>query len=302
MWEYRGLDSLPRGQADDNFIHGCAVFEGGGWRGVYTQGVIDELMIQGINLDCSAGVSAGALMSVNYLTGQIGRGPYITLKYRHDSRFVGWQAFRDNQGITGFKFMHEDVDIIWPPNNDRYYRTDLRHVCVATDMHSGEARYFEKGVDENWWSGVRAGATVPFLSKPVVLDGVPYLDGGVADPIPVMWALSQGYEKVLVVKTRVRGWRQKKDYSAALCNRLYHNYPRFNEELKHSSIRVNKTMDRIDRLEAEGRIFVICPSRQITIPVFSGNMERLGQLYELGREDTREAAANLRRYLGLGEE
>ena len=75
MKEYSRLNELPRGKADDHFIHGCTVFEGGGWRGVYTQGVIDELMIQGINLDCSIGVSAGALMSVNYLTGQIGRGP-----------------------------------------------------------------------------------------------------------------------------------------------------------------------------------------------------------------------------------
>lgn len=145
MKEYSRLNELPRGKADDHFIHGCTVFEGGGWRGVYTQGVIDELMIQGINLDCSIGVSAGALMSVNYLTGQIGRGPYITLKYRHDSRFVGWRAIIENHGISGFRFMHEGVEKIWPADNARYYRQDLRHIAVATDMETGLPRYFEKG-------------------------------------------------------------------------------------------------------------------------------------------------------------
>ncbi len=111
MKEYSRLNELPKGKAENHFIHGCAVFEGGGWRGVYTQGVIDELMIQGINLDCSIGVSAGALMSVNYLTGQIGRGPYITLKYRHDSRqwrkpnsrFTPYFLFGRKRGSCSFR-------------------------------------------------------------------------------------------------------------------------------------------------------------------------------------------------------
>lgn len=297
MKEYSRLNELPRGKADDHFIHGCTVFEGGGWRGVYTQGVIDELMIQGINLDCSIGVSAGALMSVNYLTGQIGRGPYITLKYRHDSRFVGWRAMIENHGISGFRFMHEGVEKIWPADNVRYYRQDLRHIAVATDMETGLPRYFEKGKDSWFWTGVRAGATIPFLSEPVKIEGVPYMDGGISDPLPLEWALTHDYEKILIVKTRPEGWRQQKDYPARLCDSFYQKYPKFDEKLKTMKQRTNRILNHIDELEQNGRIFVISPSEKIEISMFSGDMEKLGAFYELGRADTRSAADSLREYL-----
>ncbi len=297
MRQYKHLDTLPTGQASDSVIEGCAVFEGGGWRGVYTQGVIDQLMINDINLSCSIGVSAGALMAVNYLTGQIGRGPYITLKYRHDSRMVGWKAFRDNQGITGFKFMHEDVDRIWPTDTERFHDPGKRLVCVATSLSDGSSRYFEKDVDLDFWRGMRAGATVPFLSKPVEMTEGLFLDGGVNDPVPILWALNQNYRNIVVVKTRAAAWRQKENYPMAACDAWYHAYPQFKERLSHMKETTNRIMDLIDDLEKSGRIFVICPDRDLDVPIFCGDMEKLGDLYNLGRRDTSQCTHRLLAYL-----
>ena len=61
MKVYGGLDQLPKGRAAGGLLHGCMVLEGGAWRGLYTQGALDALMENGINMDCTIGVSAGAM-------------------------------------------------------------------------------------------------------------------------------------------------------------------------------------------------------------------------------------------------
>lgn len=123
------------------------------------------------------------------------------------------------------------------------------------------------------------------------------MDGGISDPIPLEWALTQGYEKILIVKTRPEGWRQERDYPARLCDSFYKKYPEFDEKLKTMKHRTNRILNHIDELEENGRIFVISPSENIRIPMFSGDMEKLGALYELGRADTRASAPSLREYL-----
>ncbi len=296
MKEYEHLDLLPKGQAADHITPGCLVCEGGGWRGVYTQGVLDQLMQADLSLQCTIGTSAGALMAVNYLSGQIGRGPYITLKYRHDPSFVGLKALHESHSIAGFRFMHETVETIWPTDYERFYNPARRLVCVATDCESGAPRYFEKGT-ETFWKGMQAGASVPFVSEMVRIDGRLYLDGGVADPIPLLWAMTQGYEKIVVVLTRMRDGWQEKDYSSALVNTFYRKYPNFAWKLTHRGDLYNRMRRFIDQQEEAGRIFVIAPSKDIPVPLFSGDMEKLGELYWLGWHDTEQVLPQLRAYL-----
>lgn len=302
MKEYSHLDRLPKGHSSGKITDGCLICEGGGWRGVYTQGVLDALMEADISLQCTIGVSAGALMSVNYLTGQIGRGPYITLKYRHDPHFVGIDAIRENHGIAGFKFMHETVEDIWPGDYERFYDPSRRFVCVATSCLDGLPRYFEKGIPADdpdyFWKGMQAGASVPYASRMVRIREIPYLDGGVSDPIPLDWAISQGYEKIVVIRTQMKGFRKARSSPRALCRIFYGKYPRFCDQLSHTKESYNAAADKIEDMEKQGRLRQICPSRNIQVPLFSGDMEKLGELYWMGYDDCRNDLPALKEYLG----
>ena len=99
-FKYKNVDSLPLGHTSDKVTPGCIVLEGGAFRGVYTSGVLDRLMQADINMDCTIGVSAGAMNGFNYVSGQIGRSGRINLTYRHDPRYIGYRALRDNHGIA----------------------------------------------------------------------------------------------------------------------------------------------------------------------------------------------------------
>ena len=261
---YSGLARLPRGQASENLIHACLVLEGGAFRGLYTQGFLDAMMQHDLNLDCVIGVSAGALSGVSYVSGQIGRSGRINLGYRHDSRYVGLRAFLHSRSLLDIGFLTEDRGILEPMDRERFSRPEQRFVAVATNCLNGETAYFEKGHCPDIMQCVRASATMPYISPPVMIEGVPYLDGGCSCSIPWQWALDQGYEKILVIKTRDLAFRKEAKTSGA-ARRIYRKWPSFARTLSVSSARYNEECAEIERLHAEGRIFRIAPSKPVTV-------------------------------------
>ena len=96
------IDKIPGGRASNKISKLCLVLEGGAFRGLYSEGVLDALMLAGINAECTIGVSAGAMNGMNYVSGQIGRAARINLTYRHDSRYIGLKAIKTNKGVVGF--------------------------------------------------------------------------------------------------------------------------------------------------------------------------------------------------------
>ena len=164
-------------------------------------------------------------------------------------------------------------------------------------METGQATYFEKSRCDDILKAVEASASMPYVSKPVEVQGGLYLDGGCSVKIPVQWAIDQGYEKIIVVRTRPRSYR-KNSRSMALVNRLfYKDYPLFQKQLDTSNRRYNEDCDRIDQLTDRGRIFTIYPSEPITISRLETDMDKLGQLYYLGYEDAKGHLAKLKTYL-----
>ena len=107
---YANVDKLPTGQADASITPGALVLEGGGWKGLYTLGVLDAMMQENINFSSVVGVSAGTLSALGYVAGQIGWGARVDLLYRHDRNYVGVGALRRDHGITGFSYLFEDME------------------------------------------------------------------------------------------------------------------------------------------------------------------------------------------------
>ena len=300
--ELPDMTKIPRKQAPDTIISGCIVLEGGGFRGMYTSGVLDCLMEQGINFSCTVGVSAGALNGLNYAAGQIGRSARFNLQYRWDSRYVGVQAYRANHGIIGFDFVLDEYNRFDPLNAEVFYRQDRRFVAVATSCLTGKAEYFEKGKCRELMKAVQASASIPYVSRPVEVEGVPCLDGGCADRVPFQWAVDQGYEKILVVRTRTRDFRAEPNPRAShVAKRFYWRHPEFSQVLAETDEIYNRQCDRMEELEAQGRIFYLTPSEAPDVKVLEKDLGKLLSLYQLGYRDAQAQLPALRAYLGLSE-
>ena len=295
MKKYAKLDSLPSGRATEEITRGCLVLEGGGWKGLYTLGVLDYMMGQGINLSSVVGVSAGALSALCYISGQIGWGARIDLTYRHDRNYCGVGALRRDHGITGFSYLFDDLCREHPIDMERLNDPSRRLAVSATNLLTGKAEYFEKGKCD-LFRAVQASASVPYVTRPVMIDGIPYLDGGCAEKIPFRWSETSGEAKTVVVRTREANYRRTPGTSK-LARRIYRKYPRFVESLENANAYFNRTADLLDKKAAAGEIFLIAPSEPVTVTRFDGDMEKLGELYWLGYHDMEAQIGGLRNYL-----
>lgn len=297
---FSGIDSLPRGYASDNVTKGCLVLEGGAFRAIYEEGIIDLFLQRGINFECVIGVSAGAMNGVNYVAGQIGRSARINLRYRHDPNYVGVKPLFTDGGVIGFDYIFGELPHVEPLDYVRLKDKRWRLLCTATDVRTGKPVYFENGFQKDFFQCVRASASMPYISQPVqVNDGI-FLDGGCSCNIPYQWAIDQGYEKIVVIKTRDRFYRDPEigPRQKTIIDRMYKMYPQFAETLKNMSERYNRELDELDYLDKIGRVFLMTPSEPLNIGRLEPDMEKLGGIYYLGRDDILARWKEFEAYMG----
>lgn len=294
---YSGLSGIPHGKASEVITPGCLVLEGGAFKGVYGEGVQDALMLSGINLQCVIGVSAGAVNGLSYVAGDIGRPARLNLKYRHHFRYVGlYPLLRDGNAI-GFSFMFKDYEREEPLDFSRLSSPGRRFVIVATDSRTGETLYFEKEECPDITKAVRASAAMAYLARPVKVNGHKCMDGACSVKIPFQWAFDEGYGKVVVVHARCRG--ERRDESPSFLTKLFYSRrPGFASALDGVNARANRDEEELERLESEGKIFNIYPSKDLGVSHLEKDTEKLGALYWLGYNDTLEALPALKAYLG----
>lgn len=275
------------------------VFEGGGFRGLYTEGVYDTWLEQGISATHVIGVSAGATFGCNYKSRQVGRALRYNKRFCRDPRYMGLKSL-----ITTGNFFSRDFafgrlpwefDVFDTPT---YAANPMRFTGVATDVETGEAVYHGLNagdtVDVEW---MRASSAIPGLSRPVELEGRKLLDGGMADSIPFRWMLDQGYERCVVVCTQPAGYRKEPNELMPVLRVLLRRYPALVELLANRHERYNAQLDELAELERAGTVFVIRPSESVKVPISIKDPAELDRVYEVGRRDGAATLDALRAYL-----
>ncbi|MDO4614951.1 MAG: patatin family protein [Lachnospiraceae bacterium] len=296
---YSKIDSLPQGTAPDTVTPGCIVLEGGAWRGLYTQGALDALQEAGILFQTTIGVSAGAMSGIGYVSGQIGWTARFNLTHRKNPEYCGTGALKRDHGVTGFSYLYDNIlksgNLL---DRKRFRDPSRRLVVVATNMETGKPEYFEKGKDRIF-RAVRASATVPYVSKPVMIDGIPYLDGGCSVKIPYDWAVEQGFEKIMVIRTRDRSYHKPEKKENAADRFLYHKYPEFVAGMIQGQKDYDELLYRMDEDQKAGKCFVLAPKEPMDLKRFEGDLEKLGDRYWRGYNEMKEQLPALRSYLGM---
>lgn len=265
------------------------VLEGGGLRGVFTCGVLDCFMEKGIRFPFTVGVSAGACNGLSFMSGQKGRAKASNIDLMEKYNYVGFRYLLTQRCIMDFRLLFEDFpERIIPYDYDAYFSNPDRFIMVTTNCLTGEAEYFEeKSSSQRVMDIVRASSSLPFVSPITYVDGTPMLDGGIVDSIPVEYAMTNGYERIVAVLTRNRGYRKKKS-SMRLARLFYRKYPFLQKALAERNYRYNKTMDLIEKLEDEGKIIVIRPVKPIQVGRMEKDTDKLKALYMEGYEEARK--------------
>ena len=274
------------------------LLEGGAMRGMYTCGVLDVLLDEKIKVDCIMGVSAGALFGVNFKSRQRGTGIRFNLKYIKDKRYMGLYPLITTGNIVNQEFCFNDIpNILDDFNYASFKRTKEDFYAVVTNMYTGKAEY--KKIDELKGENVeylRASGSMPFVSKPVEVNGQKYLDGGIADSIPIDKMVKMGYDKIIVVLTRPVGYRKRRA-NTSLAKVVYKDYPKLIDAMAKRYRVYNKSVDEVELLSKTRDVFLIRPSKHIKIKRIEKNEKVLKEMYELGVNDTKEKLTELKEYL-----
>ena len=288
------------------------VLEGGGYRGIFTAGVLDVLMERGLGDEYASvwGTSAGAMNAVNVKSRQIGRTMRIMLAFRDDRRFMSFMSLAKTGDLASGEFIYDEVqNKLDPCDYDEFFDNPLELYAIATDVVFGTAAYLPVRSKEDFLA-VRASASLPVVSRMVEFGGHRYLDGGTGDSVAFEAALGlesaagslpEGYvpaDRALVVLTRDRTYQKAaSSQRLALRSHLYDNYPYYLEALRTRYIRYNEQRKRLWQLEEEGKILVIAPDKPVEVSVNEHDGAPLLDLYLQGRRQTQARLAEIDKFL-----
>ncbi|OUP10922.1 patatin family protein [Collinsella sp. An2] len=282
----------------DNHDKVALILEGGSFRCQFSAGVTDVMLEHGLNFDACYGVSAGALTGLSFKSRQIGRVNRVNLTFCGDSRYMGAEAVATSGSLVGYDFMLNDVqDRLDPFDNDTFTANPLRLFATATDIVFGTPDYLEVKNATLDIDAVRASTSMPLVTPPVEIDGHFYLDGGVADSVPVEHVLEdEGYGRAIVVLTQDRSYQKGPYELMGAARARYAKYPYLLDALESRHERYNEQREHIWEYERAGRIMVIAPPRPVEVGHMERDREKLLALYIQGRQEMVRALDGVRAF------
>lgn len=274
------------------------VLEGGGMRGLYTAGILDFFMEKGMVFENCYGVSAGACHLASYMSNQKGRAMHVSLDYLKDKRYCSAYSLVTTGDLFGVDMCYNKI-----PNELNVYDHDAfmkypgKGYVVVTDIVTGRPEYIQlKDMHEDI-QAIRASASLPMVSRNVEINGRKYLDGGMADSIPIRRSIKDGNEKNVVILTRPYGYRKKPTSNIRLLKMMYKKYPGVVRCMKRRHIRYNKALDFVEKEEIAGRAFVFRPESLVKIDRIEKDPKKLKVLYLQGYHDAAMNYELLKKFL-----
>ncbi|MDU3180116.1 MAG: patatin family protein [Lachnospiraceae bacterium] len=281
---------------------GTLILEGGAVRGVFTSGVLDYLMERNLYLSYVVGVSAGTCNGVNYVAKQIERTKKCMIHQEDEyDYYMGIRRFIKEKSLLNMDMIFDKFpNEIFPFDYDTYFDSEIATEWVTTNCITGKAEYMDDRENkERLMKICRASSSMPLISPIVNIDGVPYLDGGLSDSIPIRRAMKYGNKKMVIVLTKNKGYRKKFVTKARrrLYVSAYKKYPELVKTLIKRPVMYNRTLEKIEKLEDEGKIFVIRPETMM-ISRLERNVEKQEEFYRHGYEQMEKKYDELVKYLG----
>lgn len=259
------------------------VLEGGGMRGVFTSGVLDAFMKHGVYFRYVVAVSAGACNGMSYISRQPRRARLSNIDFLTQYGYIGWRHLLKQGCIFDQELLYDKFPNEYLPFDfDTFFQWSATFEMVTTNCLTGQAEYLTESNDrQRSLDIVRASSSLPYVSKIVMVDGIPMLDGGIVDSIPVMRSMETGHPQNVVILTRNKGYRSK-ERDRKIPPFVYKKYPRLRVALSHRVAAYNEQLELVERLERLGKVVCIRPQRPMEVGRMEKDIGRLERLYQEG--------------------
>lgn len=276
------------------------ILEGGAARGIFTSGALDYLMDEDYYIPNIIGVSMGACNGTGYLSRQKERTKNCIIPREDGENYLGLKSAIKNRSLFDMDLIFDKYPReIFPFDYDTYFASPLHLEMVATNCLTGQAEYLSEDRDpERLMQITRASCSMPMVCPVVMLDGQPYVDGGVADSIPILRSIQTGHKKNVLILTRQKGYRKKNiQKSRPLYLAALKEYPKLYRMMMRRADIYNKTLSYIEKWEEEGKVFVIRPSVK-TVSRTETDRETLTAFYQHGYDTMKSRFEELKAFLG----
>ena len=268
-------------------------------RGMFTSGVLDVLMENGIEFDGAIGVSAGATFGCNIKSRQPGRAIRYNKHFSHDWRYCSLRSLLTTGDLYGADFCYNELpkhlDLF---DFDTYRSNPMEFWVVASDCETGKPVYKRLDTcndsDLTW---MRASASMPAVSRIVEIDGRKLLDGGITDSIPLAYFESIGYDRNVVVLTQPETYRKGPNRLMWLMRLILRRYPMIVKALRDRHLEYNQTTANVRQRAAQGDVLVICPDKPLGISRTEKNPDELQRVYDEGRRIATLQLDRIRQFL-----
>jgi predicted patatin/cPLA2 family phospholipase len=258
------------------------ILEGGTFRAIFSAGVMDTFLREGLEFPYISGVSAGISNGVSYISKQEGRNLELLVKYRNDKRYLGASNFLKCGSYFGLDFVYGEIPKRLVPFDYTAFRSyDGTALVGVTNALTGKAEYKNALDDDEDFHFLRATCAIPGYFPAIKLSGIPYFDGGLACPVTYRKALKDGCDKLVIILTRPAGFIRKPSKAGiAMSQIMKFRYPAIEKLLLVRHKIYNAQMKQISELEAAGKAFVIRP--EYTLESFEKRPERIIANYAHG--------------------
>lgn len=275
------------------------ICEGGGTKGAYTTGVLECFMDQGIKVPYCAGISAGAMALMPYVSGQKERLRITGVEATTQKGAIGLVPIMKEGSIFGIESTYNFLEERCPLDFEAYKNSDIELEMGLYNIETGKLEYFNKEMYTEDGSVVKAACALLLLAKPVMINGTRYMDAGLIDMIPVEPALKAGCDKIIFISTKEENYERKPapNYQISLAKMVYKNEPYIAEDLKVRHLNYKKQWGMVKDLEAKGKAIILRPSMDMGISRYTTDKDKLNKWYDLGYQDTLAKIEEIRKWI-----
>ena len=275
------------------------ILEGGGMRGVYSAGVLDLLLDKNIEINYCIGVSAGACNCVSYISKQRQRNYRVNINYINDKRYLSFSNLLKTGSAFGMDMLFNIIpNELEPFDHKSFKEAGAKFLVGVTNCDTGLPEFYNiKDFNEDGYDPLRASISLPLVAKVIEYDNKKLMDGGIAAPIPIQKAIDDGIEKHVVILTQHKGYRKSKSKIMPIIKKKYKSHKGLIKAMENRHEVYNNTLDMLDKLEEEGKCFIIRPTSPLEVSRFERDKNKLEEIYNKGYEDAKAISEDLIKFL-----
>lgn len=269
------------------------VVEGGATRATYASGVLDAFQTAGLVPDAFYGTSAGGVLGAWYAAGQAHLACRTWDRVTDRTLLSFRRIVIRTKPVFDFRKLYAEV---YPTHFGmdvaRLRRAPFPVYATVTEAETAETAYIDLRTALDPFAVLHATSALPLVSEaPILLDGRPYVDGGMTDPIPLARAIAEGHRDIVLVANRPRGERAPEP--ALLTRLVARRFPALALHAAHHHTYHNDAMRLAETPPTGVRVRIVRPSRETGITRVTRDPAKVRAAIQMGRADGAAAVGEI---------